>query len=107
MSHSTTSALQLHFFTDANALEYLIKNLQTDEDFNGNNGDEYLHPCAKGFNSNQEYYLTKAFKKQKEVKKSLALFFNYLGKDDFYEEIDYLLKPTSDGYTLAVMYVQN
>ena len=107
MSHQTTSTLQLHFFNDANALDYLIKNLQTDEDFNGNNGLEYLDDKAKGFNSNQEYYLTTAFKKTKNVEKALRLFFDYLGKDSFYEHIEYILETTKDGYALAVMYVQD
>jgi hypothetical protein len=106
MSYSTTNVLQMHFFTDANALEYLKKNLETDEDFNGNNGDEYLHPCAKGFNSNQDYYLTKAFKKNK-VPMAINKFFMSLREDCFYEDIDYILNPTSDGYALSVMYVQN
>lgn len=107
MSHSTTSNLQMHFFTDANALEYLIKNLETDEDFNGNNGEEYLQDAAKGYKSNKEYYLTQAFQNTKHIDVAIRRFFNSLLEDDYYVIIDYILKPTSDGYALAIMYVTN
>lgn len=45
--------------TDKEEIIEVLKNLETDEDFNGHNGLEYcwVDTIDKGFNSNQEYVI--------------------------------------------------
>lgn len=70
-----------------------------DEDFNGNNGEEYLWECAEGYDSNMEYVLDELRKKytediiQEDVYKVIDLvrdYFNeFLGNDGYYKDYEF------------------
>lgn len=109
MSTTIDSTLQMHVFTLDNALSYLKENLQTDADFSGDNGPDYLDDEADGYDSNLEYYLEMFWSKHKP-KDAASLntffdkFFKYLQKrDQYYSNIEFDLKFIGDQIVLAVM----
>lgn len=109
MSTTIDSTLQMHVFTLDNALSYLKENLQTDADFSGDNGPDYLDDEADGYDSNLEYYLEKFWSKH-NPKDAASLntffdkFFKYLQKrDQYYSNIEFDLKFIGDQIVLAVM----
>ena len=59
-----------------------------DEDFNGNNGPDYLWEEAKGFECNLDYVLDQ-IKDCKSVTEYVVMFLEFLTKDHYYE--DYLV----------------
>lgn len=109
MSTTIDSTLQMHVFTLDNALNYLKENLQTDEDFNGSNGSDYLDDEAEGFESNLDYYLEKFWAKYNPIDAdSLSLFFDKFFKfmqerDQYYSNIEFDLKVIGNQIVLAVM----
>jgi len=109
MSCNTSANLQMHVFTLDNALSYLKKNLQTDADFSGDNGPEFLDDKAKGYDSNLEYYLDKFWAKHKpKNEKTLNDFFSKFFKfmqerDQYYLQIEFDLKFIGDQIVLSVM----
>lgn len=109
MSTTINSTLQMHVFTLDNALSYLKENLQTDADFSGDNGPDYLDDEADGYDSNLEYYLEKFWAKHKP-KDAASLntffdkFFKFMQKrDQYYSNIEFDLKFIGDQIVLAVM----
>lgn len=84
-------------------VDYFLTNLsQMDEDFNGNNGEEYLWEKAKkaGFKSNSEYALFEAGK-QPDLAKRIEEFVKiWMESDGFYEE--YHLKIQRKGKKLFI-----
>ena len=99
----------MHVFTLDNALSYLKENLQTDADFSGDNGPEFLDVDATGYDSNLEYYLEMFWSKHKpKDEKSLnnffLKFFQFMQKrDQYYSNIEFDLKFIGDQIVLAVM----
>lgn len=109
MSTTIDSTLQMHVFTFKNALSYLKENLQTDDDFNGSNGEDYLDDDAEGYDSNLEYYLDQFWLKHKpNDADSLEAFFNEFfsfmqERDQYYNDIQFDLKFIGNQIVLAVM----
>lgn len=109
MSTWINSTLQMHVFTFESALSYLKENLQTDADFNGDNGSDDLDDEAEGYNSNLEYYLEKFWLKHKpNDADSLEAFLNeFFGlmqeRDQYYNDIQFDLRFIGDKIVLAVM----
>lgn len=109
MSTTTTSTLQMHVFTLDNALSYLKENLQTDTDFSGDNGPEFLDDDADGYDSNLEYYLEMFWSKhkpkdEKTLNNFFLKFFQFMQKrDQYYSNIEFDLKFIGDQIVLAVM----
>ncbi len=99
----------MHVFTLDNALSYLKENLQTDADFSGDNGPEFLDDVAKGYDSNLEYYLDKFWAKhnpkdEKTLNDFFFKFFKFMqNRDQYYLQIDFELKFIGDQIVLAVM----
>lgn len=120
MSKTRESQMQVICFKDSNAYLTILDQLKTDEDFNGNNGDEYLSDKAKadGFGSNFEYYWRNAFFNKKHNKKTGEDKFNAIFEDFFeelkdsdssyYRYIEFVLTNIGGvlgDYVLSVMYV--
>lgn len=109
MSTTINTTLQMHVFTLDNALSYLKENLQTDEDFNGSNGLDYLDDEAEGYESNLDYYLEKFWKKytpsgEDSLNQFFSEFFKFMQKrDQYYSNIEFDLKFIGDQIVLAVM----
>ena len=109
MSTTTTTTLQMHVFTLDNALSYLKENLQTDADFSGDNGPDYLDDEADGYDSNLEYYLEMFWSKHKpKDAASLNLFFDKFFKfmqkrDQYYSNIEFDLKVIEGQIVVAIM----
>jgi hypothetical protein len=109
MSTNTSATLQVHVFTLDNALSYLKENLQTDADFSGDNGPDYLDDDADGYDSNLEYYLEMFWSNHKpKDKASLNTFFDKFfrfmqERDQYYLQIEFDLKFIGDQIVLSVM----
>lgn len=86
-------------------VDYFLSNLsKRDDDFNGNNGEEYLWDIAKeaGFNTNFEYTLFEAGK-QPDLAKRIENFVDiWMEKDNYYKE--YRLKIQRKGKKLFVSF---
>lgn len=99
----------MHVFTLDNALSYLKENLQTDADFSGDNGSEFLDDDADGYDSNLEYYLEMFWSKhkpkdEKTLNNFFLKFFQFMQKrDQYYSNIEFDLKFIGDQIVLAVM----
>ena len=112
MSKDLTTSLQMHVFTIDTAYEVIKENLQTDEDFNGNN-EEYTDEEAieAGFNSNFEYYLNMYWLEHNPHNlETLELFFKEFfdfmqERDQFYDIIEFEMKQVNDQIILAIVMV--
>ena len=68
-----------------------LSSMYTDEDFNGNNGEEYTWESAleEGFESNQEYLVNWLRKSELKEEKLIEEFVDeWLGNDGYYGEPD-------------------
>lgn len=75
-----------------------------DNDFNGENGLEYLWEEAEGFESNAEYCLSIAEKEptpRKMVEKFISL---WMGKDYYYEDYDLGVLVRDDRLFISLAY---
>lgn len=82
-----------------------LYNIYTDEDFNGNNGEEYISEKALegGFTSNQEYTLSELRKSNLTGEDLITTFFNeWLGKDYYYSNIN-IDSFEQDGKTIVTV----
>ena len=99
----------MHVFTIDNALSYLKENLQTDEDFNGSNGLEYLDDEAVGYKSNLDYYLEKFWaehdpRDEDSLNHFFYRFFKFMQKrDHYYKSIEFDIRFIGDQIVLGVM----
>lgn len=76
-----------------------------DDDFNGNNGDEYLWEEAEGFESNAEYCLSVAEKESTPramIDKFISL---WMGKDYYYEDYDLGTLVIDDKLFMSLAYL--
>lgn len=74
------------------SLAEALRNLaDVDNDFNGNNGEDYLWDEAhdKGFTSNLDYSLNDAFKKRKDISILISFLGLWLDEDSYYSDYDY------------------
>lgn len=80
-----------------------------DEDFNGNNGDEYLWEVAKGFESNQDYVLDTLDKSDLTGEQLVYMYFDmWLGNDGYYGDYDVIVDSFSDNKAVvSVAYETN
>lgn len=63
-----------------------------DEDFNGNNGDEYLWEMAQGYESNQEFVLDMLEKSDLTGEQLIYKYFEmWLSNDGYYEDYDVIV----------------
>lgn len=119
MSKTRYAKLQVICFVGATAYTTIIDKLETDEDFNGNNGVDYLSYEArkKGYSSNFEYHWREAFFNKKTNKKVGEERYNLIFKDFFkrlkgsddsyYRNIEFVLTNINGvlgHYVLSVMY---
>jgi hypothetical protein len=82
-----------------------LSGLYTDEDFSGNNGEEFTWNIAleNGFNSSQEYVIDVLKNSGLEGEALIEAFFHqWLDKDDYYGE--WTLETAEVGDTLVVSY---
>ena len=73
----------------ANVLDALADFGVNDNDFNGENGAEYLWEQAKGFESNRDYLLDKVAKIDDIGKMIYEYFDKWLGCDGYYDSYAY------------------
>ena len=89
--------------TKEDVIEY-FKNIvnEYDDDFNGNNGEDYLWKIAKddGFKTNIDYCINEVITQYEldgDIKKAIENFFDlWFGSDDYYEEYDYCVYGYKD-----------
>ena len=89
--------------TKEDVIEY-FKNIvnEYDDDFNGNNGEDYLWKIAKddGFKTNIDYCINKVMKQYEidnDIVKAIEDFFDIWFKSDgFYDEYDYCVYEYKD-----------
>lgn len=68
-----------------------------DEDFNGNNGEEYLWEMAQGFESNQDYVLDTLEKSDLTGENLIYKYFDmWLGNDGYYSDYDVIVDSFKD-----------
>lgn len=80
-----------------------------DEDFNGNNGDEYLWDFAQGFESNQDYVLD-TLEKSDLIGEELvhAYFEMWFDNDGYYRDYDVIVAGfNNDRAVISVVYETN
>lgn len=80
-----------------------------DEDFNGNNGDEYLWEIAQGYESNQEFVLDTLEKSNLTGEQLIYKYFEmWLGNDGYYEDYDVIVDNFSDNKAvISIVYETN
>lgn len=80
-----------------------------DEDFNGNNGDEYLWEIAQGYESNQEFVLDMLEKSDLTGEQLIYKYFEmWLGNDGYYEDYDVIVDNFSDNKAvISIAYETN
>ena len=83
----------------------------TDEDFNGNNGEEFTRKEAleEGFESSQDYVLSK-LRKSNLIGEDLiiAFFKEWLDNDNYYSEWDFTASALKGGmYVCSIVALQN
>ena len=89
--------------TKENVIEYFnnIVN-EYDDDFNGNNGEDYLWDIAKddGFKTNIDYCINKVMKQYEidnDIVKAIEDFFKlWFESDSFFDEYDYCVYEYKD-----------
>lgn len=72
--------------TKESAKLFLSTAIQCDNDFNGENGEEYLWEDAIGFNSNAEFCWAEAEKKSTPREMIETFVALWMGADSYYEE---------------------
>ena len=105
MSQTIRVIHQVLVFTKENAYDVIKEGLETDEDFNGNNGKYYLDDdaAADGCKSNFEYFLKKNWKG--DPIKFLDKLFAYLPKhDSYYREIYHEVVTIGDTMVVSIVY---
>ena len=89
-------------------VEYLLSNLiNIDEDFNGNNGKEYLWLEAEveGFESNAAYCLSIA-EKEKTPREMIEKFISlWMSRDYYYQDYDLGILVEDDTLFVSLAYV--
>lgn len=80
-----------------------------DEDFNGNNGDEYLWEMAQGFESNQDYVLDTLKKSDLTGEQLVYEYFDmWMGVDGYYEDYEVIVDTFSDNKAvISIAYETN
>ena len=69
----------------------------TDEDFNGNNGKEYLWEVAQEYESNQDYVLDMLEKSDLTGENLIYKYFDmWLGNDGYYSDYDVIVESFKD-----------
>ena len=90
--------------TVSGVLDALAELSVSDNDFNGNNGPEYLWSISKesNFNSNQEYVLD-FVSKFSDLKQIIKTFMRlWLDGDDYYEGYKYKIICNSNNLPIAI-----
>lgn len=90
--------------TMKDVIEYLNNIVdEYDDDFNGNNGEDYLLQVAKdeGFKTNIDYSINKVMKQyevDKDMVKAIEDFFNiwFNSDDNYFDEYDYCVYEYED-----------
>lgn len=84
--------------------EALRKLADIDDDFNGNNGKDYLWGEAryKGFMSNLDFSLNDAFKKRKDINVLISFLGLWLNEDNYYSDYDYEVLYDENGNIKAI-----
>jgi hypothetical protein len=113
MSKQKDSGLILFQVTEKNLSKVMREKFVDDEDFNGNNGEEYISDKAKrkGFESNKDFAYDKAEKKTakmtglKKVKTFINVIVNELKNDggDYYSNIECEIEQVGKIYVVATM----
>ena len=113
MSQEKESSLTVLKFTEKTMSKELKSNMPDDEDFNGNNGEEYLSEQAKrkGFESDKDFAydkaerMTKKLKGEKKVRKFIDIIIGAMENSggDFYENLEYELEKVGNTYVVAFL----
>ena len=86
-------------------LKALLEFAAIDNDFNGNNGNEYLWDRAKGYKCNATYevaYLRREFKDKSDEDVVKQYFEDWLGHDSYYYEYNTDVSYNKKGHVSAV-----
>ena len=90
--------------TKAGAKLFLSIAAQCDNDFNGENGEEYLWVDAEGFESNAEYCLSIA-KQEPTPREMVEKFISmWMGRDYYYEDYDLGVLVRDDRLFISLAY---
>ena len=86
----------------------VLSNIYTDEDFNGNNGEEYLWEEAEGYNSNQEYVVDCIKKSDIKCSDMVYKFFSeWLDNDGYYYGKDIIEESIGNSRIFSVVVEEN
>ena len=80
-----------------------------DEDFNGNNGEEYLWEMAQGYESNQDYVLDTLEKSDLTGEELIHAYFSmWFDNDGYYGDYDVIVAGFNDDRAvISVVYETN
>lgn len=87
--------------------EYLMELAMCDNDFNGENGEEYLWEEAEGFESNAEYCLAvvtniEEITPKEMIEKFISL---WMERDSYYSEYDLGIVAEDDKLFVSLAYI--
>lgn len=99
--------------TKDDIIEYLKDVAEYDNDFSGENGEDYLWDKAreKGFESNADYCINEVMTQYEEdgdIKKAIENFFElWLGSDGYYDEYDCCVYGYKDKLFISFAFTQS
>ena len=92
--------------TKEGVMEFLSDAILHDNDFNGENGKEYLWECAAGFDSNADYCLSEAEKKSTPKEMIKAFIDLWMGADSYYEDYDVEILQNDEILFISFVFVE-
>lgn len=100
-----SSRLELTKNNKSDVVASLMWIAQSDADFCGDNGYEYLWKEAEGFECNADYVLSVA-EKEPTIPKMIRKFFDmWMGKDYYYTDYEVKIKELNDMIAISVSYI--
>ena len=85
-----------------------LSNFYTDEDFCGNNGEEFTREIAikNGFNSTQDYIIDELKKSKKQGIELIDEFLQeWLGNDGYYQTYDYTTTKINEITVISIAFI--
>lgn len=96
------------FYTNKENILNALNSLETDEDFNGNNGKEFTRDIAikNGYDNTQDYVIDKLRKSDKNGYDLIDAFLSeWVGSDCYYSAYEYIPTTVGDTTVISIAFV--
>lgn len=86
--------------------DFLMELAVNDNDFNGENGPEYLWECAEGYECNADYALERA-RREDTTKDMIHEFIKtWMGNDSYYDDYDIEILEFENKLAISFVYIE-